>query len=120
MFWVTKEDFSKLEEGKMYRLMDCLNFRKQKDGFEFDSQEVERFRQHGEKVLHWLPKSDKLLDVEIMMPDKTIVTGLAEESVKKVKIGDVVQFERFGFCRLDAKEKNEEGKERYVFWYTHK
>jgi glutamyl-tRNA synthetase len=120
MFWVTKDDFSKLEEGKMYRLMDCLNFRKQKDGFEFDSQEVERFRQHGEKVLHWLPKSDKLLDVEIMMPDKTIVTGLAEESVKKVKIGDVVQFERFGFCRLDAKEKNEEGKERYVFWYTHK
>jgi glutamyl-tRNA synthetase len=120
LFYVAKDDFDKLSTGKLYRLMDCLNFRKQTDGFEFDSLEVEHYKGHGEKIIHWLPKSDKLVDVEVMMPDKTIVTGLAEEGVKKIKIGTVIQFERFGFCRLDAKEKNESGKEKLVFWYTHK
>jgi glutamyl-tRNA synthetase len=120
LFYITKEDASKLEEGKMYRLMDCLNFRKQPDGFEFDSTDVARYKQHGEKIIHWLPKSDDLVDVEIMMPDKTLTTGLGEQTMLKIKIGDVVQFERYGFCRLDKREKNEEGKERLVFWYTHK
>ena len=119
-FYISKVDIEKLEEGKMYRLMDCLNFRKQKDGFEFDSLEVEQYKKHGERILHWLPKSDKLVDVDIMMPDKSVVTGLAENGVAKVKKGTVIQFERFGFCRLDSTEKNSSGGKKLVFWYTHK
>ncbi|MEM4267100.1 MAG: hypothetical protein QW404_03545, partial [Candidatus Nanoarchaeia archaeon] len=41
--------------------------------------------------------------------------GLAEKDVKKLKVGDIIQFERFAFCRLDKKEKN-----KLVFWFTHK
>ncbi|MBW2971988.1 glutamate--tRNA ligase, partial [Candidatus Woesearchaeota archaeon] len=119
-FYISKSDFDSLEEGKMYRLMDCLNFRKQKDGFEFDSREVDRYKKHGEKILHWLPKSPKLIDVEVMMPDKTIVSGLAERSAGNVKEGQVIQFERFGFCRLDKVGKNDSGDVKLVFWYTHK
>ncbi|MFC1741949.1 glutamate--tRNA ligase [Nanoarchaeota archaeon] len=119
-FFVAKTDMDSLEEGKMYRLMDCLNFRKQADGFEFDSREVDRYKEHGEKVMHWLPKSDELVPVEVMMPDKNVVAGLAEKTVLNVSEGDVIQFERFGFCRLDKKEKNDDGKEKLVFWYTHK
>jgi glutamyl-tRNA synthetase len=115
-FYVAKSDLENLEEGKMYRLMDCLNFRKQADGFEFDSLEVNRYKEHGEKIVHWLPKSDDLVAVEVMMPDKSVVTGFAEKGVSKIKEGAVVQFERFGFCRLDKKEKDD----RLVFWYTHK
>jgi glutamyl-tRNA synthetase len=120
LFYITKDDAAKLEEGKLYRLMDCLNFRKQKDGFEFDSKDVERYKQHGEKIIHWLPQSDDLIDVEIMMPDKTLTTGLGERTMLKIKVGDVVQFERYGFCRIDKKEKSDDGKEKLVFWYTHK
>jgi glutamyl-tRNA synthetase len=119
-FFVAKKDLDALEQGKLYRLMDCLNFRVQKDGFEFDSREVDRYKEHGEKILHWLPRSDDLVDVEVMMPDKTVVTGLAEAGVVQVAEGNVIQFERFGFCRLDKKEKNESGGKRLVFWYTHK
>jgi len=118
-FYITKEDSDSLETGKMYRLMDCVNFRKQADGFEFDSTEVDRYKGHGEKIIHWLPKSDRLFDVEVMMPDKKVLTGLAEETAKNIKVGDVVQFERFGFCRLDEKKK-EEGRDKLIFWYTHK
>ncbi|MBU2560939.1 MAG: glutamate--tRNA ligase [Nanoarchaeota archaeon] len=119
LFYVTKEDSDMMEEGKMYRLMDCLNFRKQKDGFEFDSLEVDKYKKHGEKIIHWLPKSDKLIDVEVMMPDKTVITGLAERGVGNVKEGEVVQFERFGFCRLDKIGKTNTGDVKIVFWYTH-
>ncbi|NQU78500.1 glutamate--tRNA ligase [Candidatus Woesearchaeota archaeon] len=119
-FWVSSKDLDSLEEGKMYRLMDCLNFRKQKDGMEYDSVDVERYKAHGEKIMHWLPRSDDLVNVMIVMPDKKVVTGLGEPGIVNIKEGQVVQFERFGFCRLDKREKSEEGKERYVFWYTHK
>ncbi|MBN1544411.1 glutamate--tRNA ligase [Candidatus Woesearchaeota archaeon] len=119
LFYVTKDDFDMMEEGKMYRLMDCLNFRKQKDGFEFDSLEVANYKKHGEKIIHWLPKSEKLMDVEVMMPDKKTVTGLAEMGLGNVKEGEVVQFERFGFCRLDKVGKTNTGDVKMVFWYTH-
>ncbi|MBW2964447.1 glutamate--tRNA ligase [Candidatus Woesearchaeota archaeon] len=120
-FWITREDLDSLEEGKLYRLMDCLNFRKQADGFEFDSVEVAQYKQHGKRIMHWLPKKDdsSLVETEVMMPDKKVVVGLAEKTVLNVKEGDVIQFERFGFCRLDKKEKSESGKERLVFWYAH-
>ena len=100
--------------------MDCLNFRKQSDGFEFDSREVSRYKEHGEMIMHWLPKEEGLADVEVMMPDKKIVTGLGEKALADVKEGDVIQFERFGFCRLDRKEKQPDGTYKFVFWYTHK
>jgi len=119
-FWITKQDMDCLSDGKLYRLMDCLNFRKQTDGFEFTSREVSEYKEHGEKIMHWLPRSDNLVDVEIMMPDKTVVCGLAEVGVGNVREGQVIQFERFGFCRLDAVTTNNEGGLKLVFWYTHK
>jgi len=64
--------------------------------------------------MHWLPKHEKLVSVEVLMPNAKIVKGVAEPSVKKIKINDVVQFERFGFCKLDKIEKN-----KLVFWFTH-
>ncbi len=119
-FLIAKKDFDGLEEGKMYRLMDCLNFRKLTDGFEFDSREVDRYKEHGESIMHWLPESEGLVPVEVMMPDKKIVVGLGEKGLADVKEGAVIQFERFGFCRLDKREKGDDGKEKLVFWYTHK
>ena len=35
------------------------------------------------------------------MNDNTIKKGLAEPAVKKLKVGEIIQFERFGFCKLD-------------------
>ena len=70
--------------------------------------------------MHWLPAHFDMVDVEVMMPDKKMVVGLAEQTVLNVSEGDVIQFERFGFCRLDRKEKDESGKEKLVFCYAHK
>jgi glutamyl-tRNA synthetase len=118
-FFVAKKDFENLKEGKLYRLMDCLNFRKEKKKFIFDSTDVENYKKKGEKIVHWLPRSDELVNVEVIMPDKESITGLAEKGISKLKPGELVQFSRFGFCRLDKKEKDSSGKDLLVFWFTH-
>ena len=77
--------------------MDCLNFRKTKGKFAFDSLEYEKFKKHGDKIIHWLPNEKSLIQIEVLMPDKKTIKGLAEPMVKNLKIGEVIQFARFGF-----------------------
>ena len=113
-FYVTEKDFKEFKEGKLVRLMDCLNFKKVKNKFVFDSLEYEKYKKHGTAIIHWLPVQKDLVKVEVLMPNKEIKKGLAEPMVKNLKIGDVVQFTRFGFCKLDKKEST-----KLVFWYTH-
>ncbi len=117
-FYLAKDDYDSLEDGKLYRLMDCLNFRKKagdKDLFEFVSTDVDTYKKEGGAIMHWLPDLSTLVKVDIMMPDKQVLTGLAEPGVVAVKESQVIQFERFGFCRLDEKLKD-----KIVFWFTHK
>ncbi len=114
-FYITEEDYKEFKDNKVYRLMDCLNFIKKKNKICFDSLEYEKYKGKGAAIIHWLPYSEDLVNVEILMPDTTLVKGLAESSVKNIKVNSVVQFERFGFCRLDKIEKD-----KLVFWYSHK
>ena len=113
-FYITEDDYNKFENNRLYRLMDCLNFIKKKDMFVFDSLEYEKYKDKGTRIVHWLPTKD-VLEVEVLMPDASVVKGFGEKNLEKVKAGDTIQLERFGFCRLDKKEKN-----KLVFWFTHK
>jgi glutamyl-tRNA synthetase len=118
-FLMLKSDLKELKEGSLYRLMDCLNFTKESDNiFKFESQGHDMFKDRGKKIMHWLPAYGNI-DIEILMDDASTITGVAEHNIKQLKVGEVIQFERFGFCRLDAIEKNK-GKELYKFWFTHK
>jgi glutamyl-tRNA synthetase len=117
-FLVLKSDLHELKEGTAYRLMDCLNFTKQDGVFMFHSKEHEVFKEHGKKIMHWLPAYGNV-DIEILLDDATTIKGVAEHNIKHLKVGEVIQFERFGFCRLDEIHK-EHGKEVYKFWFTHK
>ncbi|MBA3064051.1 glutamate--tRNA ligase [Candidatus Woesearchaeota archaeon] len=113
-FYISEKDFKELKERELYRLMHAFNFKKQKNQFVFDSKELEKYKQNGKKIMHWLPKDEDLIDAEVLMPNAKIVKGVAEPSVKNIKINDVVQFERFGFCKLDSIERD-----KLVFWFTH-
>jgi len=113
-FFIEKEDFKKFRSNKLYRLMDCLNFKKKGSKFVFHSLEYEKFKKDGDFIMHWLPKQN-LEKVEVLMPDKKHMKGIAEPMVSKLNENDVIQFARFGFCRLDEKEKS-----KLKFWYTHK
>jgi glutamyl-tRNA synthetase len=99
----------KLEKNKVYRLMHLFNFKNN----EFISKDLDKSL--NAKLIHWLPYSKDLIKIEILMPDKKIIKGLAEKEIKKLKINEIIQFVRFGFVRLDKKDKN-----KLVFWFTHK
>lgn len=113
-FYVAEEDFKEFREGKLYRLMDCFNFTKRKNSFVFDSFNYEKYKKSGDKIIHWLPVQKDLVKTEILMPNKEVKKGVAEPMVKNLKIGDVVRFTRFGFCKLDNKKSD-----KLMFWYTH-
>lgn len=63
--------------------------------------------------LNWVSQSVK---AKIMMPDAKYIFGLAEDSIKNLKVGDIIQFERFGFCRLTSFNKK---LKEYEFWFAH-
>jgi glutamyl-tRNA synthetase len=117
-FLIKKDDLNHLQDGELYRFMDCLNFRKINGQFEFDSLDYEAYRSQGKRIMHWLPAYGNI-DVEIMMDDATIISGVAERNIAKLSVNDIVQFERFGFCRLDAVEISGD-KRVYKFWFTHR
>lgn len=111
-FYVAKEDLEILKKEKNIRFMHLFNFSTGKE-FTFLSKEVnEKLKV---KFIHWLPVSENLVDVEVLMPDASVLKGLAEPDVRNVKVGEVVQFERFGFCKLDSKTDK-----KMHFWFTHK
>ncbi|MBW3000739.1 glutamate--tRNA ligase [Candidatus Woesearchaeota archaeon] len=113
-FYITKDDLEALKEGELYRFMNCLNFVKKGDEFVFDSLEHKKYKEKGKRIMHFLPVQKDLANVEVLMPDKKVVAGFGEPLMKTLKIGDIIQAERFGFMRLDKKEKD-----KLVFWYTH-
>ncbi|MDP4012871.1 MAG: glutamate--tRNA ligase [Candidatus Nanoarchaeia archaeon] len=98
-----------LKTGKNYRLMHLFNFKNKKFTSEAHNPDLEA------QLIHWLPVSKDLIEVELVMPDGKVKKGLGELMLKHVKEGEVVQFERVGFVRLDKKEKN-----KLIFWYAHR
>jgi glutamyl-tRNA synthetase len=103
-FIIEEEDYKQLQDGKIYRLMDCLNFKKQKNKLIFYSLSYKEFPK-GALIMHWLPESKDNLKTTILMDDGSEIEGIAESHLKELKEGDIVQFQRFGFCRLDSEEK---------------
>ncbi len=116
-FLISEKDFNSLEQGPIHRLMDCLNFVKNKNDFEFVSTDHNKFKDSTNKgkIIHWLPKNYEAIDVEIFMPNATTINGIAEQGIKDLKVDEVIQFERFGFCRLDKIQED-----KLEFWFTHK
>ncbi len=115
-FYITRDDFGQMRNNKLYRLMDCINIRKEKNTFIFDSKDYETFKEKGEKIIHWIPVSDDVVSVEALMPDNTIVKGYAEPALRaNIKVDDIVQFERFGFVRCDSIERS-----KMHFWFAHR
>jgi len=105
-FYISAEDEKKLKSGAVFRLKDLFNVKYFGKGkAEFDSLEVKP----GTQKIQWVTEED--VDVEVTIPGEIgknglkKVKGLGEKSVQKIKPGQVVQFERFGFCKMDAPGK---------------
>jgi len=68
----------------------------------------------GAQKIHWVQDYVK---AEVVMNDRPAdqpKTGYCEPACRSISVGEVVQFERFGFCRLDKKTD-----EKLTFFFTH-
>jgi glutamyl-tRNA synthetase len=120
-FYIAEDDYKWIAKNKgNYRLMHLFNFKYSKK-FEFVSKELDENLKA--KLIHWLPAEEENIKAEVMMPDGSFIQGLAEKGIQNLKEGGIIQFERFGFCRLDRIEKSKDKgqeKDKFVFWFSHK
>ncbi len=115
-YYLEKSDVDKFEENEMVRLIDNINFvYKKEDDSIYDSDDYMTFKSKGKNIIQFLPAVEtEHVHITVLMPDNIITTGIAEKNIKTLKVGDVIQFQRFGFCRLDSIKDG-----KYNFWYTH-
>ncbi len=117
-FWVSQKDAEAMEPEKVVRFMELFNIKiKSKTETSitatFASESYEDVRKIKVQLMQWIPKGTEFSS-QVVMPDASVVEGFAEADCKKLKPDDIIQFERFGFVRV-----NEVG-EKLVAYYTHK
>ncbi len=103
---VSGEDKKIIVEGAKLRFMELFNVEVEKVTANkveavFLSESYEEARRLGVRLIHWLPAGTGF-SCEVVMPDGSSVRGVVEDACKKLCVGDVVQFERFGFVRVDS------------------
>jgi glutamyl-tRNA synthetase len=118
VLWVAKKDAEAVETGKIIRLMELFNVKIQdKTGNSltatFESESYEEVRKIKVQLIQWISKGTEYPS-QVIMPDASITEGFAESACKKLKPDAVVQFERFGFTRID------EVNQKLVAYYAHK
>jgi glutamyl-tRNA synthetase len=124
-FWITSKDAENAHQ--IIRLMELFNIKIPDLQFTLDklgppisiieaeyiSESYEDVRKIKPQVIQWIPKGTEYPS-QVVMPDASVVEGFAEADCKKLKPDAIIQFERFGFVRV-----NEVG-EKIVVYYAHK
>jgi glutamyl-tRNA synthetase len=104
-FLISKNDLNLIEGKNVIRFMDLFNFKVQKIGKTgvqamFKGESYEEAKKLGGPLIHWLPVGSGV-QCEVVMPDASAAKGIAEDACKMLKPDEVVQFQRFGFVRVD-------------------
>jgi glutamyl-tRNA synthetase len=104
-FWVSGQDIGLLKKGAVIRLMGLFNVQVESvdkgivEAF-YHSKGHEEAKKLGAPLIHWIP-AETGIPCEVMMLDASVRRGIAEEACRKLKANDIIQFERFGFARVD-------------------
>ncbi len=112
-FYVSSADLKGIAKGSVFRLMELYNVELTAAGPSPAAKYMGDELIPNSRKFQWVTEAHK--DVRVTVPDVLFlegdvynegslkeVDGFAEESVSGLKVGDIVQFPRFGFCRLDS------------------
>jgi glutamyl-tRNA synthetase len=118
LFWISEKDTEAMENSKIIRLMELFNIKIEGKTDNtitaiFASESYEDVRKIKAQLIQWIPKGEQF-PCQVVMPDASIIEGFAESACKKLKADAIIQFERFGFTRI-----NEVNKE-IIAYYAHK
>lgn len=106
--FVSEEDFKKFR-GKEIRLLHLFNVNldSESEVTSIDNKNIAKINWVGDFVI-----------ARVLMPEGAWVEGLVDSSIKKLKKGELVQFERNGFVRFE-KTKTLKGKKVFDFVFSH-
>jgi glutamyl-tRNA synthetase len=104
-FLVSNDDAKILKTGRKVRFMGLFNFQVEKVGKSsiqaiFHSESYEEAKKLGAPLIHWIPMNSGI-PCEVVMPDASAAMGIAEEACRVLNPNEIIQFERFGFVRVD-------------------
>lgn len=103
--YISEKDYSELK-GKEARLIHLFNV------VINNKTKVTSVENKSIPKINWISES---LKARILMPDGEWIEGIADEGIKSLKKGQVIQFERTGFARYDGCIKG-----IYEFWFAHR
>ena len=83
-----------------------------RDAFEYVGDDIAAVREEGVDVVHWAPADGPALRLRTMDGD---VTGVAEPGYLDYESGEMLQFERIGFARVDGVDPDGES----VAYFAH-
>ncbi len=89
--YISKKDWD-VNEGKEVRLKNLCNVK-----LEGQKAHVIDIANKDILKIQWLPEGKKCC---VEMPDGNYDDGIIERNIEEVEIGDIVQFERYGFVRI--------------------
>ena len=101
---VSGNDRNLLNSQSEIRFMNLFNFKPLSAGNDsFEGQIVEDAKHQSKApIIQWVPSTpDDHIAVQILMPDGSQVDGYAEADLRNEPVDAVIQFVRFGFCRID-------------------
>jgi glutamyl-tRNA synthetase len=114
IFFIPSKDLAEAK-GKLIRLMGLVNVEVTKTGnraeAKFHSKEHQVAREKGAPFIHWLTEGNSV-EAEVVMPDASTAKGRAEKLASELDVDAMLQFERFGFVRVDSKKP-------LRFYYAH-
>ena len=113
--YISGMDYKRLKKGDVIRLMEAFNVQimEKSDGTAvgmLHSHSLQEARRLRAPLIQWASQ----VNVEVEMPDGDTIRGYGEAGLAETEVGDVVQFERFGFSRIDKKG------DPVVACYTHR
>lgn len=117
-FWVSRKDVESSKNGCIIRLMELFNIKIQNVSIysadaSFVGESYEEARQIKAQLIQWVPIGQDT-SCQVMMPDATMSNGIAESYCKQLEPNMIIQFERYGFVRIDQTG------ERLIVFYAHK
>ncbi len=116
--WIAQKDAQTMTQGQAIRLMELFNIQIQRKTDTsvtavFASESYEDVRKIKVQLIQWIPKGAEY-PTEVVQQDATATEGYSEAACKKLKPDDIIQFERYGFVRV------EEVGEKLIAYYAQK
>ncbi|MHA2175836.1 MAG: glutamate--tRNA ligase [Candidatus Hodarchaeales archaeon] len=104
---ISSEDKQFLKNGEIIRLKDLMNVKLEsvtnsKVRTVYHSSDITSARKLNATMIQWVP-DHSAISTEILSPDGSYFLGKAESNLMNENIGNIIQFERFSFCRIEKK-----------------